>query len=286
MFKTACRAVRTHAGQPVARLPAILAIPAIGLEAPVLQGAGASVLSEAVGHDRASVWPGSHGTSLLLAHDASYFSALGSVHTGDQVAWIDDCREVLFRVNRVEITRPGAILAPSANGIGVALVTCWPTNALFWTPDRLVVLASFVREESSRPRTVARPPPLDLTIAVPAAVASQGLGLAQNGLLVGHLHLTGRPSRAWAESADPLQVARLAFKELAAAKLTIAAGNRSWWSALAPGVPMPYSLSVSGDFDASVSVRGTRVSAVTLASPSATVSFVVRSGSLYISKVG
>jgi hypothetical protein len=83
-----------------------------------------------------------------------------------------------------------------------------------------------------------------------------------------------------------LRAAGLAFKELAAVKLTIAAGNKRWWSALAlPGVPMARSLAVSGEFDATVTVHGTRVSAVILASPSATVGFVVQSGRLYVAKV-
>jgi sortase A len=285
-LKSACRPVRTRTGELVPRLPAILTIPAIGLEAPVLQGAEDSVLNDAVGHDRASVWPGSRGTSILLAHDASYFSSLGSVRIGDLVSWIDDCRRVIFRVDRVEVTRPGAILAAAPNGVGVALVTCWPTNALFWTPDRLVVLASFLRADATQSRSLARPTPLDIALPVPAAVASQGLQLSQNGLLVGHLRLAGRPTRSWAEGADPLRAARIAFKELAAVRITIAAGDERWWSALAlPGVPMPRSLTVSGEFDAIVTVHGTRVRAVTLASPSATVGFVVRSGRLYVAEV-
>lgn len=85
----------------------------------------------------------------------------------------------------------------------------------------------------------------------------------------------------------PLRAARLAFAELAAAKLTVEAGNKSWWSSIAlPGVPMPYSLSVTGDFDAILTVNGTRVGAVVLTSPTASVSFVVRSGKLYVSNVG
>ena len=76
------------------------------------------------------------------------------------------------------------------------------------------------------------------------------------------------------------------FKELAAVKITIEAGDKRWWSAVAlPGVPMPPSLAVSGEFDAIVTVHGTRVRAVTLASPSATVGFVVRSGRLYVAEV-
>jgi LPXTG-site transpeptidase (sortase) family protein len=285
--KSSCVASGTTAGDPAPELPGILAVPAIGLEAPVLQGVGDPVLSEAVGHDPSSVWPGSNGISLLLAHDASYFSGLGAVRTGDEVSWIDDCRRIVFRVDRVEVTQPGASLPPSPNGIGVALITCWPTDALFWTPDRLVVLASFVSRQSTQPLGIPEPPPLNIALPVPATLASEGLSLAQNGLLVGHLNLTGEPDRSWAEGADPLSAARLAFEALAAAKLTVSAGNESWWSAIAlPGVPMPYSLSVADDFDVTLTVQGTTVSSVVLASPTATVGLVVRSGKLYISSVG
>jgi LPXTG-site transpeptidase (sortase) family protein len=267
-------------------LPAILEVPAIGLEAPVLQGLGDSVLNEAVGHDPASVWPGSNGISILLAHDASYFSGLGDVHAGDRVSWIDGCRRLVFTVNRIEVTQPGASLPSPPNGIGVALITCWPTNALFWTPDRLVVLARFVSAHATQPRIIPEAPPLNIALPVPAAVAAQGLGLSQNGILVGHLRLTGTPDRSWAEGADPLSAARLAFDELAAAKLAVEAGNKSWWSAIAlPGVSMPSLLSVAGDFDATLTVQGTRVSAVVLTSQTTTVALVVRSGKLYVSSV-
>ena len=285
--KTSCNVTPTRASDPVPKLPAILAVPAIGLEAPVLQGLGDSVLNEAVGHDPASVWPGSNGISILLAHDASYFSGLGAVHAGDRVSWIDDCRSLVFKVDRIEVTQPGASLPPPPNGIGVALITCWPTNALFWTPDRLVVLARFVSAQATQPRTIPKAPPLDIALPVPAAVAAQGLGLSQNGILVGHLRLTGTPDRSWAEGADPLSAARLAFDDLAAAKLAVEAGNMNWWSAIAlPGVSMPSLLSVAGDFDATLTVHGTRVSAVVLTSPTATVALVVRSGKLYVSSVG
>lgn len=267
-------------------MPAILAIPAIGLEAPVLQGLGDPVLNEAIGHDPASVWPGVHGISILLAHDVSFFSGLGGVRVGDQVAWIDDCRRLVFRVDRVEVIQPGARLPPPPNGIGVALITCWPTNALFWTPDRLAVLAGLIGVQSTKTRAIAEAPPLDISLPVPPAVSSRGLALSQNGILVGHLLLTGKPDRSWAESADPLRATRLAFDELAAAKVIVDAANMSWWSAIAqPGVPMPSSLSVAGDFDATLTVHGTQVSAAVLDSPTAVVHFVVRSGKLYISSV-
>ncbi len=281
-----CDAIRTGVIGVEPKLPAILEVPALGLEAPVLQGLSDLVLSDAVGHDSSSVWPASKGISILLAHDVSYFSSLGKVRVGDRVYWIDGCRNLVFKVDRIEIAQPGASLPPPLGGAGVALITCWPSDALFWTSDRLVVLANFVGVQATEPRTIPKSSPLDVALSVPRAVASDGLGLSENGILVGHLHLTGEPDRSWAEGADPLRTASIAFEELAAAKLTVDAGNRSWWSVVAlPGVSMPYTLSLEEDFDVTVTVYGTHVTAVTLASPAAVVGLVVRSGKLYVSRV-
>jgi sortase A len=268
-------------------LPAILSVPALTLSAPVLQGLSDTVLSHAVGHDASSVWPGAKGISLLLAHDVSYFSNLGSVRVGDKVYWTDGCRSLVFKVDRIEVTQPGAPLPSPSGGIGLALITCWPTDALFWTPDRLVVLASFVGTQTTTARTIATPLPLGVAVAAPPAVVARGLGLGQNGILVGHLHLAGNPARTWAEGANPLRAANIALEELAAAKIAVDIGNKSWWRAVAlPDVPMPVSLSVSRNFDVAVTVYGTKVKAVALVSPTATVDLVVQSGKLYVSKVG
>jgi len=251
-----------------------------------MQGLSDAVLSDAVGHDASSVWPGSKGISLLLAHDVSYFSHLASVRVGAKVYWIDGCRKLVFRVDRIEVALPGAPLPAPLHGIGIALITCWPTDALFWTSDRLVVLASFVGTQATSTGPIATPLPPGVAVSAPPAVLAQGLGLEQNGLLVGHLRLTGGPARTWAEGADPLRTANLAFEELAAAKIAVEAADRSWWAAEAlPGELMPKSLSVANEFDVTIVVSGTRVSAVTLVSPTATVDLVVQSGRLRVSRI-
>ncbi|MGA2528779.1 MAG: hypothetical protein ABSG36_06400, partial [Acidimicrobiales bacterium] len=201
------------------------------------------------------------------------------------VYWIDGCYRLVFKVDRIEVTVPGAFLPAPKGGIGVALITCWPTDALFWTPDRLVVLAHFVDGQSAKAQPVARTLPLGVSVSAPAALVAHGLGLEQNGILVGHLHLAGEPARTWAEGADPLRAAGVAFEELAAAKLAVEVANRTWWSKVAlSGVTMPASLSTSDDFDVTVTAYGTRLTAVTLVSPTATVDLVVRSGKLYVSR--
>ncbi|MGA2531304.1 MAG: hypothetical protein ABSG36_19375, partial [Acidimicrobiales bacterium] len=73
--KATCKPGRVGSESREPTLPAIISVPTLGLQAPVLQGLSDAVLSDAVGHDASSVWPGSKGISVLLAHDVSYFSS-------------------------------------------------------------------------------------------------------------------------------------------------------------------------------------------------------------------
>jgi sortase A len=271
-------------GNPV--LPAILQVPSLGLEAPVLDGTSDSVLEDAVGHDPGTVWPGAAGVSILLAHDASYFSHLGALKPGQTVAWIDDCQRLVFQVDSSVVTQPGADIPVPKGGIGLALITCSPSDALFWTPDRLVVLASLVSVGPTTQTSPTPAPALGFDVPAPPALAAEGLSLAQNSLLVGHLSVTGHPDAAWEEGPDPLQAAQLAFEELAAVKRTVAAGDGDWWSAIAvPGLPMPYGVDTSYAFDTTVTANGGTVTGIELSSPTETLQLVVRHGELLVASV-
>jgi LPXTG-site transpeptidase (sortase) family protein len=268
-------------------LPAILQIPSIGLEAPVLQGTTDAVLEDSVGHDPSSVWPGAAGVSILEAHDASYFSNLGSVRAGDQVSWVDDCQRLVFRVDKSIVVQPGAALPAPRGGIGLALVTCSPSDALFWTPDRLVVLASFVRVAPTVSAAPNPAPPLGFRVPAPPALAARGLGLEQNSLLVGHWSVGGKPDHAWAEGPDPLRAIQLAFTELAAVEIIVRDEASEWWSAISlPGVPLPGSLDVGYEFDALVTAHGTTITSIRLSSPDQTVDLVVRHHPQQVASVG
>lgn len=261
-----CHVVTAGPGHRV--LPAILEVPRIHLEAPVLNGTADSVLNVAVGHYEGSRWPGSPGLSILLAHDVSYFSNLGSVRGGDQVVWIDNCTRYVFQVTDTQVTSPKAPIYVQKGVPYLALVTCYPSNALFWTSQRFVVLAVLVSESSlARTAPVAKAASLGFHVTAPAALAAKGLGLLQNSLLVGHLGLKGSPDRAWAAGPDPLRVSQLAFEELAAAKLAAAAHDAAWWSAITlPGVAM-HRIDVADEFNVTVWVYGSHVTSIELASP-------------------
>lgn len=267
--------------------PGVLAIPSIGLIAPVLEGLGNPVLDVAVGHDPATVWPGAKGESLLLAHDVSYFSGLDKVRLGATVIWTLGCERAVFRVVTTLVTRPGATIAVPFSGSGLALITCWPTNALFWTPERYVVETELVSHEwLAHPTAALATPVAPLRVPAPPALVADGLSLLQSRILVGHLEIAGSPSASFREGPEPLSVGRAALREYAAAFKTAAAGRRSWWSALAvAGVPLPAPWSLAYDTNVTLVVRGSTVEGVLLSSPAVTVTLTVHDGALFVAHV-
>src|SRR5260370_4103432 len=55
----------------------LLEIPVLRLVAPVLEGTAYALLNQAVGHVPARACPGQPGTSVLAAHDVTWFSRIG-----------------------------------------------------------------------------------------------------------------------------------------------------------------------------------------------------------------
>lgn len=267
--------------------PGILAIPAIGLVAPVIGGVSNSVLSVAVGHDPATVWPGSSGESVLLAHDVSYFSGLDHVKVGDTVIWTLGCQRVVFRVTGAKVVQPGHRIPVPANGVGLSLVTCWPTNALFWTPSRYLVETRLVRRERLHQRSSVMPPALvKLRVPAPPALAAQGLTARQSGVFVGELTISGTPSRTFSQGPQPLAVAASALREYVAAAKTAVAANRVWWHAIAEkGVQMPSAWVLTDVTDVTLQVSGGRVRGAQVTSVAATVTMTVRDGTLWVAGV-
>lgn len=281
---TYCAGAASSSSLAARRHPTVLEIPAIGLVAPVLQGIGETVLAVAVGHDPSTSWPNAKGESLLLAHDVSYFSGLNHVKNGDQVIWIDGCQEYVFRVVGHEVTRPGAAVPVPPGGKGLGLLTCWPTDALFWTPDRYIVETVFVRQRRIAAPVIPSSGPLDLRVPAPPALAAEGLSLGRSGVLAGRLSLTGSPSPTFSNGPSPLEAADRALEDYAAAQKAAQAKNRSWWTALAlPGVPLPAPWSLVYATNVVLSVQGSIVEGAVLSSPAGTLTLIVRRGTFYVS---
>lgn len=284
--KATCQA---RLGKPVnaatVQNPGVLSIPAIDLVAPVLPGLTNSVLDVAVGHDPLTVWPGHQGESLLLAHDVSYFSALNRLRPGDLVIWTLGCEKSVFRVTGASVVRPGSGVETPASGSGLALITCWPTDALFWTPERYMVTTTLVSNQPLAQPATAKPPSLVvLGLSAPPELVAGGLSPASSGVRLGSLTVSGSPSPSFRQGPEPLVVANLALEEYAAAVKVARSGNRSWWDALAlPGLPLPAPWSLADRTDVRVVARNNTVEDVVLSSSSVTLTLEVHDGILYVS---
>jgi sortase A len=222
-------------------LAGLLEVPALGLRAPVVEGEGDGVLADAVGHDPSSVPPGDDGTAVLAAHDVTYFGSLPSLRSGTVVRYFDGCEEHTFEVTSGEVV-PAGTAVPVSLTPTLVLDTCWPTNALWWTPDRYLV---FTREVSVQPAQARVENPAGsagvpaLSVPVPAALAAQGLGLDQNDVLLGTLEIAGDPPASFAESPAPLAVDAAAMTAYFGALHALVERRLDWWRDLAPGVTAP-----------------------------------------------
>jgi LPXTG-site transpeptidase (sortase) family protein len=266
----------------------IVKIAALSLTAPVLPGLTDADLAVAAGHDPASPWPGQEGESILESHDVSFFSRISSLRNGDTVVWINHCNELKFKVVGHEILSPGDVIDPPAGGHGLALVTCYPTDALFYTSYRYVLLTTYV----SAAKAQTAPGPVHVVVVhvkvpAPPALVAQGLKLLGSGVLVGVLEETGDPSPGWLQGPAGIDLQNLALESYIGAEKAIAQHNSVWWHDLArPGLPMPHSVwSNSDDTNVTENVHGTHVVSVTLSSANETFVLVNVHGDLLIQSV-
>jgi LPXTG-site transpeptidase (sortase) family protein len=217
----------------------LLDVPALGITAPVEEGVDDAQLNVAVGHLGTSVEPGMPGTSVLEAHNVSYFVNLAKLKDGDTVRYESPCRTYTFAVQGHAVVAAGSPVY-NTSGPTLTLITCWPTNALWFTPQRYLVNTT---EVSSTPTSgsrltfpaAARPP----SVPAPAALVSQGLTLTTNSIPMGTLTLAGSPVPSWAQSTGPLLVEDAAVAGFIAGTKALTQDQLGWWAQVAPGVPAP-----------------------------------------------
>ena len=248
----------------------LLQIPKLNVVAPVEEGTGDDQLNVAVGHDPYSVWPGQAGNAVLEAHDVSYFVGLPKLNAGDEFQYVSPCTTYVFQVNAHTVVTQGAPVY-NTPGPTVTLVTCWPTNALWFTPDRYLVTASLVSQSTTGDTahkflTASSPP----TVPVPAALASQGVTLATYSLPMGAFTLQGTPDPAWAQTTNPLLIETAGVEAYIAGVRSLTQNRLDWWRAIAPSAPAPQPLVGAGNpgyvtsLDVIVTAAGAEATAVTL----------------------
>lgn len=253
----------------------VLTIPSLGLTAPVRNGMSNAVLAVAVGHDPATVIPGASGLAVVLAHDVSYFSGIDQLHPGNTIVFQAPCRaSVVFIVTRAFVTAPGRPLSNPPATSGIALITCWPTNALFWTTQRYAVEA--VRTNAPAPHHVpTTPAAVSFSTPAPPALRALGLSLQHNEVPMGTLTLTGSPTPELRQSPTLLAVEKAALQLYFGARKAALAHQSQWWADLAPGVPIQAPWPNSGPLNVTENARQGAITGGVVSSPQHRIAFRV-----------
>ncbi len=121
---------------------AVLRIPRIGIEAPVLEGTDDWTLNRGVGHIEDTAAPGGTGNIGLAGHRDGFFRALKDIAAGDALDVETTAGLTHYRVERTWIVDPDdvSVLDPTA-APSVTLVTCYPFYFVGSAPDRFIVRA-------------------------------------------------------------------------------------------------------------------------------------------------
>ena len=124
---------------------ALLRIPKIDLEVPILEGTDDVSLNRAVGHIAGTPRPGESGNVGLAGHRDGFFRGLKDVSTGDTIEIITPDNANKYVIDEIAVVDPSnvSVLAPRAQP-SVTLVTCYPFYFIGSAPQRYIVHASLV----------------------------------------------------------------------------------------------------------------------------------------------
>jgi sortase A len=215
----------------------LLEAPALDLVAPVREGAGDALLSDAVGHIPASAWPGRPGTSVFAAHDVTWFSDIDRLQAGDEIRYVTPCRTYTYRVTSHRVVPAGSPVYNTATP-SIVLDTRYPLNALYLTSTRYLVYGTLTTISPTSVSRTRRPRSSQFTVPVPAALAAQGVATGQNSGSLGVLRVAGSPSWGWRQTSAPFEAETAALTAYFGMIHSAEQGQRTWWADLAPSVPV------------------------------------------------
>jgi len=140
---------RKAAGEPAATPLAVLRIPRIRLEVPVLPGTDDRTLDRAVGHIDDTALPGADGNSGIAGHRDGFFRGLKDIAEGDVIELETDKAKEVYRVERTWVVDPEdvSVLDPTPTR-ALTLVTCHPFYFIGPAPRRFIVRAVLSRPTS------------------------------------------------------------------------------------------------------------------------------------------
>jgi sortase A len=136
---------------------AVLRIPKIRLEVPILRGTDDFTLNRAVGHIDDTALPGTDGNSGLAGHRDGFFRGLKDIGPEDVIELETLRGTEVYRVERTWVVDPEdvSVLDPTT-ARSLTLVTCYPFYYVGPAPQRYIVRA--VRADTAAPLSAAVAP--------------------------------------------------------------------------------------------------------------------------------
>lgn len=122
---------------------ASLEVPRLGQGVIIVKGASGAAMAFAPGHMEGTPLPGVSGTSIIAAHRDTHFEFLQDVKIGDEIGvTLADGTVARFEASerRIVYADHSGIEADYGNG-RLALVTCYPFDAMTSGPLRFVIFA-------------------------------------------------------------------------------------------------------------------------------------------------
>jgi len=121
---------------------AVIRIPKIHLEVPVLPGTDDGTLDRAVGYIEGTAKPGTDGNSGLAGHRDGFFRGLKDIVAGDVIELDTLQGKDSYRVERTWVVDPDdvSVLDPTSTR-ALTLVTCYPFYYVGSAPRRFIVRA-------------------------------------------------------------------------------------------------------------------------------------------------
>lgn len=118
-----------------------ITIKSLSLEVPIVEGTDNSALAKGAGHLSTSVQPGEKGTSILAAHNITFFKTIGRLKVNDTIQVDTKTGTYDFRVYNTKIVHTGDPVYQTETP-SLVLETCYPFTTLQTTPYRYLVFAS------------------------------------------------------------------------------------------------------------------------------------------------
>lgn len=129
-----------------------LAIPRLHMRAIVREGASEGILSLGVGHIPGTALPGQGGNVGLAGHRDTMFRGLRKIGKNDLIQFETLAGNYTYQVESTQIVKPStvSVLSPGSHD-ELTLVTCYPFYYVGSAPDRFIVKARQVSQNSHPP---------------------------------------------------------------------------------------------------------------------------------------